>query len=123
MLAKDAGRTYDNYGTIAQQLLADKPGLDAEAVFRQKMEKQMEAVKKAIKRLANELDSDNDDDVPLAKRMISQLTHIMQTPYGDRIWDTTTPLAKKVEAKVCDTIAQVAPSKAPTAVPGALMIK
>lgn len=49
MLAKDAGKTYDNYGTIAADLLGDRPGLDADTIYRKRLENNMTKIKKAIK--------------------------------------------------------------------------
>jgi len=83
----------------------------------------MDSVKKAIKRLANESDSDDEDDVPLAQRMVSHINNIMQGDYGTRIRETITPLAKKVEGKIRDVVAQVAPKTTLASVPGALVIK
>ena len=52
MLAQDAGRTYDNYGTIASQLLG-RDGLpeEAEKVQRDRMERQMAEIAQAVSRI------------------------------------------------------------------------
>ena len=47
MLQKEAGRTYDNYGTIATNLLDAKPQ-DQEALRQERLESQLEKISEAV---------------------------------------------------------------------------
>lgn len=52
MLAKEAGKSYDNYGTISHQLLGkDGSPEEAEQKHRERMEQQMEAITRTLRRL------------------------------------------------------------------------
>ena len=55
-MAREANRTYDNYGMIAEQLTGGDIAVDEESVFRKKMDKQLEWVKDAILDLSNRMD-------------------------------------------------------------------
>ena len=54
MLAKQAGMTYDNYGTIASQLLGNREDpAEAERRQRDRMEQQMEKIAQAVRHLTH----------------------------------------------------------------------
>lgn len=76
MLAKDAGKAYDNYGTIAADLIGDRPGLDPDTIHRSRMEASLEKIKKTLKRLSGGYgydDTDDDEDKPIASMNVGTL--------------------------------------------------
>ena len=128
MLAREAGKTYDNYGTISEGLVG--PGAtfaEAEQIQRDRMEQQIQTIAKAVQQLTK------DDEewtgmtgMSRAGKGAMDVSAVLQTEHGDRISAAVVHVAKTVEDNICQVFAGSEANTQRTAQPnmqGALQIK
>lgn len=123
MLAREAGRSYDNYGMIADQLVG-KGGTEAEVeqVQRDRMEEQLRAIAKAVEHLTREEGEWQDG----GHKGHMDVSAVLQSDHGDRIAAAVVHVARKVEDRVPGLkVAAATPDSRPTApaTRGSLLIK
>ena len=82
--------------------------MDEEAIFRQKMDKQIDYIRDAIKDLSNRFDENG-----VGGDMMASISSAMSTSYGDRIRAAVVPVMKKVEENVRSTVTSVTKKTTP----------
>lgn len=118
MLAKEAGKTYDNYGTIAHDLLGKgATPEEAEREQRDRMERQMANIAKALQHISGVSDDDAASDTGM------KVGAVIKGEHGVRIAAAVVDVAKKVEDNVALLAATATPVDGDQPVQGALTIK
>ena len=106
MLKAEAGKSYDNYGTIAQELMGALPearkmsAAEQDRLQRERLNSVLGEVAKVLEKL-----NDDDDDEDGPHRMTAP---VMTGPSADRITTAVVGVAKKIEDNVRKVVTSAA---------------
>lgn len=128
LLKADAGKTYDNYGTIAKDLIGtkaeDKPLTAAETdrLQRERLNDMLGEVARVLEKINGESDSDDDDDAS-AQGSTKMVTPVMSEDETVRVATAVAHIAKTIEENVRKVVTAAAAAPESSATPGSATIK
>jgi len=129
LLKADAGKTYDNYGTIAKDLIGtkveDKPLTAAETdrLQRERLNDMLGEVARVLEKINGESDSDDDDDDASAQGSTKMVTPVMSEDETVRVATAVAHIAKTIEENVRKVVTAAAAAPESSTTPGSATIK